>query len=279
MNTHGKKYISPGAWFSLIYPQDWYEFEDTESTFLFYNPNKWTGNFRISAYKQDSRQSDAACYAENALKDELKQNSSAVLVKVGKWNCAYSKETFQEEGVYYTSHCWITGVGNLLFECTFTVPKGGDITMAQQIIASLEDRKEEMHYPEELIPIRVLEIGEVNSAFEWVSSTVKKLLKKDFTGIGEDIPKIQQIIDERLVSADQREAWRSFGLAFGTILTNEADGMEWMTAIDGKREYPALLFRNTEVAVYPQDLIWEKIKNEGKCNLREEFDKILSRLS
>ena len=36
------KYISPGGWFSLEYPATWLEFEDTEESFLFYNPNKWS---------------------------------------------------------------------------------------------------------------------------------------------------------------------------------------------------------------------------------------------
>ena len=47
----GKKFISPGAWFSINYPSDWNEFEDGEGSFLFYNPDVWTGNFRISAFK------------------------------------------------------------------------------------------------------------------------------------------------------------------------------------------------------------------------------------
>ena len=42
-----KKFISPGAWFSMTYPVDWNEFEDGEGSFLFYNPNEWTGNPRI----------------------------------------------------------------------------------------------------------------------------------------------------------------------------------------------------------------------------------------
>ena len=35
----------------MTYPVDWNEFEDGEGSFLFYNPNEWTGNFRISAFK------------------------------------------------------------------------------------------------------------------------------------------------------------------------------------------------------------------------------------
>ena len=49
-----KKYISPGSWFSLEYPDNWCEFEDSEDCFLFYNPDKWTGNYRISAYRGNS---------------------------------------------------------------------------------------------------------------------------------------------------------------------------------------------------------------------------------
>ena len=63
-----KKYISPGAWFSLEYPDNWCEFEDSEDCFLFYNPDKWTGNFRISAYRGNS-----SAYANECLEDELHQ--------------------------------------------------------------------------------------------------------------------------------------------------------------------------------------------------------------
>ena len=91
------KYISPGGWFSLEYPMGWHEFEDTEESFLFYNPDRWTGNFRISAYKDE-----AADYGPQCIAYELKENTSSALVKVGKWDCAYSAETFQEEGAWYT---------------------------------------------------------------------------------------------------------------------------------------------------------------------------------
>lgn len=87
----GKKFISPGAWFSMNYPSDWNEFEDGEGSFLFYNPDVWTGNFRISAFK------GKAGYGKDAIRQELKENDSASLVKVGTWECAYSKEMFQEE--------------------------------------------------------------------------------------------------------------------------------------------------------------------------------------
>ena len=75
--AQSKKFISPGAWFSMMYPVDWNEFEDGEGSFLFYNPNEWTGNFRISAYK------GSATYAREVIRQELKDNPSAVSVRIG----------------------------------------------------------------------------------------------------------------------------------------------------------------------------------------------------
>ena len=81
------KYISPGGWFSLEYPATWSEFEDSEGTFLFYNPNKWNGNFRISAFKDASKN-----YASQCIAYELKENPISSAVKLGAWD--YKKETF-----------------------------------------------------------------------------------------------------------------------------------------------------------------------------------------
>ena len=91
----GKKFISPGAWFTMIYPSTWSEFEDGEGSFLFYNPDVWTGNFRISAFKADAAARGSINYGREAVKQELKDNPSASLVKVGRLECAYSKEMFQ----------------------------------------------------------------------------------------------------------------------------------------------------------------------------------------
>ena len=259
------KYISPGGWFSLEYPATWCEFEDTEETFLFYNPNKWSGNFRISAYKDAAKD-----YARQCIAYELKQNLTSTNVRVGGWECAYSAETFQEEGAWYTTHIWVTGKDDICFECSFTVAKGGERTPAEEIIRSLQVRTGKEG--KEIIPIRVLEIGEVNAAFEWASTTVKKTLTKDFTSQEEDIEKLQKLIDGGKIQANQRTAWESIGLAFGTILENEMDGMTWVSVIDGRKEYASLQFGN--MLIDPATLVWNKIKAKEACNLKAEFDRI-----
>ena len=263
------KYISPGGWFSLEYPATWHEFEDTEESFLFYDPDEWTGNFRISAYK-----GEADDYGRQCIDYELKENSAFSLVKVGGWECAYSAETFQEESTWYTTHIWVTGQGNISFECSFTVPKGESRQQAEQIIQSLQVRSEGVEYPKEIIPIRVLEIGEVNNAFEWASTTVKKQLTKDFTSSEADIDSLQQVMDSGRFQAQQRMAWENFGIAFGTILVNEMDGMEWVTVIDGAKEYPSLQFAHSDMILNPAALVWEKARKGLHCDLKSEFRRI-----
>ena len=259
------KFISPGGWFSLECPAAWSEFEDTEESFLFYNPNKWGGNFRISAYKDAAKDYGRQCIAY-----ELKNNPTSCAVKVGEWDCAYSAETFQEEGAWYTTHIWVTGKGDISFECSFTVAKGGERTPAEGIIRSLKVRTGKEG--QEIIPIRVLEIGEVNAAFEWVSTTVKKTQTKDFTSQEEDIEKLQKLVDGGKIQANQRTAWENLGLAFGTILENEMDGMTWVTIVDGSKEYAALQF--ADLLINPATLVWNKIKAKQPCDLNAEFARI-----
>ena len=93
----------------MTYPVDWNEFEDGEGSFLFYNPNEWTGNFRISAFKGN------ATYGKDSVKQELRENSSAIPVRIGRMECAYSKEMFEEEGAYYTSSHFIVIVLMIAF--------------------------------------------------------------------------------------------------------------------------------------------------------------------
>ncbi len=265
------KYIAPGSWFSLEYPSDWREFEDTEDSFLFYNPDKWCGNFRISAFQGESRS-----YARECVDYELKQTPGARKVKVGSWDCAYSTENFQENGSWYTTHLWVTGKDSISVECSFTVAKGENIKVAESILASLWIRGEGDKPLHEVIPVRVLEIDVINECFDWAVSTIKKQLTKDFTSSEADVQSIQKVIDSGRFNRSQRQAWESFGIAFGAILVNEMDGMDWVTVIDGQKEFPALRFADTELMVYPLSLIWENIRRGEVCDLKSEYARIRS---
>lgn len=263
------KYIAPGGWFSLEYPEGWNEFEDTEESFLFYNPNKWAGNFRVSAFRGEQKS-----YGKECIAYELQQNKKASLVKVGKWDAAYASQAFVEQGTPYTSHLWVVGCEDLSIECSFTVAQDEPFEVAKQMIESIQLRKPSAKTPREIIPIRVIEIGEINLAFEWASTTLKKMLAKDFTSSEQDLDRIQQVMESGSFKAQQRETWERFGILFGSILINEMEGMQWVTAIDGKLEYPALRFLESDLIVAPSQWVWNQMKSGAPCNLRQEFDRI-----
>lgn len=271
----GKKFISPGAWFSMMYSADWSEFEDGEGSFLFYNPDVWTGNFRISAYKEEATRPGGMNYGKEAIRHELKENPAASLMRVGELECAYSVEMFEEEGTYYTHHVWITGIDNVAFECSFTVSKGEPKNEAEAVIASLAIREDGRKYPEEVIPIRLSEIAVVNESYEWIVNKVKEELKKDFQGIEEDLPKLQQLIDSGIIGPKKKEEWLSIGIAICVILVNEVDGMEWMTLVDGNREVPVLQYTVTGQLIDPLKLAWSKIKAGESCQVEESYKSAL----
>lgn len=260
----------------MVYPSDWNEFEDGEGSFLFYNPGCWTGNFRISAYKADTSLADCMGYGEGLVCQELSENPSAVAVKLGRLTCAYSKEMFQEEGVYYTTHLWIAGMDNVAFECSFTVPKGGGVAEAEKIIETLAIRKDGQKYPAEMIPVRLCEISLINESYEWVADAVKEQLKKEFQGVEEDLPKLQELIDGGGISNKKREPWLALGIAVCAILANEVEGMEWVTLVDGNREAPVLCYKGSEVVIDPMKLVWSKIKAGEPCDVVEEYKKCLA---
>ena len=103
---------------------------------------------------------------------------------------------------------------------------------------------------------------------------MKKQLTKDFTGTAADLENLQKVIDSGRFNPKQRQAWESFGTAFGVILVNEMDGMEWVTVIDGQKESPALRFRDSKVMLNPISLIWDKAKSGQPCDLKAEFERI-----
>ena len=182
---------------------------------------------------------------------------------------------FEEDGAYYTSHLWITGMDDVAFECSFTVSKGSSAAEAEAVIASLEKRKEGVKYPAEIIPVRLSEIYQINEAFEWVTTTVKEQLKKDFQGMEEDLDSMQQVIDSGTIGPKKKEAWLSFGIVICVILANEVDGLEWMTLIDGNREAPVLQNLTTGEWIDPMKLVWSKVKAGEPCNLAETYKALL----
>lgn len=266
----GKKFIAPGAWFDMVYPADWSEFEDGEGSFLFYNPDKWTGNFRISAFRGNDN------YGKECVDLELKENRQSRILRIGKMDCAYSVEQFTEEDGVYENHQWVTGSADVAFEISFAIRAGDPVDVARNIIESLHVRHIGVKYPAEVIPVRLSEILQIDEAFDWVQEEVKQLLKKDFRAEEEDVENMQRLVESGKLNPKKRDAWIALGITLCVILANEVEGMEWRTLVDGNREAPVMVSVDDEMTLIdPMKLVWSRVKAGEKIDLVEIYKEIL----
>ena len=264
-----KKYISPGSWFSMDYPDAWHEFEDEDGSFLFYNPDAWTGNFRISATMDNSPD-----FARNVLRDELAQYSDAELVTIGRHEFVYSRETFQEGDSWYTSHFWVTGFKQMAVYATFTCAKGESVEEAKRVLASLylmNPMKPQCH---EVIPVRLAEVALINEAYERTQKEVKQALKKDFSSVdvATGIANMQRMIDEGKIKLNPANIER-LALVLGCFVTDEVEGVEWVSVIDGHKEYPALSVGGR--MVNPVIRLAAYMEENNGCNLSKVYEELM----
>ena len=270
-----KKFIAPGGWFSMLYPATWNEFEDSEDSFLFYDPENWSGNFRISAFRGKNDRKTGTSYGASTLKQTLKDNPSAQPISVGDYSCVYGKEMFMEDEAYYTTHWWVIDAGDVVFDCSFTVSKGASKDEALKVIQSIEVRSTEKKYPLELIPVRLSEIFLINESYEWASLEVKNRMKQDFQGHEPDLPKLQKLVDEGLIAPKKKDLWLALGIVICVIVTNEVDNVEWLTLVDGNREAPVLQFADGRL-VDPMKLVWSKVKAGETWSVEDAYKQALN---
>jgi len=116
-------FTSPQSWFSLTLPNGWSEYEDEEGTYAFFNVKHWTGNFRITPFKWEQTNNPGDDKAGKYILGELNDNEGAIEIKVGAFSCAHFKKSIIQDTGEFVIYYWITGQGNNLFICSFTIDK------------------------------------------------------------------------------------------------------------------------------------------------------------
>lgn len=239
-----KKFISPDSWFAFVYPEEWFEFSEEADCFLFYNPEKWDGNFRISAYRDAS-----SAFGDNMMHQALKVRG-AKLAKVGRWETVYCAESFTEQLVEYVTHRWTIGCGQTCVECSFTEEgRGESLGIANAIIASLEILQPRDSFHNEYIPVRVSEVELIESCYATVEELGMKLFKERFRDFDYNVRLLQKIaLRPELTKQLGADAGAVMGVVLCTILTESIEGLEWNTFVNGKVEAPVLMYGDTCVA-------------------------------
>ena len=238
-----KKFISPGSWFAFDYPDEWFEFSEEADCFLFYNPEKWDGNFRISAYR------DASSSFGDTMMHQALQVHDAKLVKVATWETVYTAEPFTEQLVEYVTHRWTIGCGQTCVECSFTTPLNEHIGSANALIASLEILQPRDTFHNQYIPVRVAEVELIESCYATVEELGMKLFKERFRDFDYNICLLQKLAPRaELTRQLGSDAGAVMGITLCALLAESIEGLEWNTYVNGKVEAPVLMYGDTCVA-------------------------------
>ena len=238
-----KKFISPESWFAFTYPEEWFEFSEEADCFLFYNPEKWDGNFRISAYRDAS-----SAFGDTMMRQAL-QTPKAKLLKVGRWETVYTAESFSEQLVEYITHRWTIGCGQTCVECSFTASVDTHLGTANALIASLEILQPKDSFQKQYIPVRVSEVELIESCYATMEELGMKLFKERFRDFDYNVRLLQKIaLRPELTKQFGPDAGAVMGVVLCALLTESVEGLEWNTYINGKVEAPVLMYGDVCVA-------------------------------
>lgn len=265
-----KKFIAPGGWFEMTYPASFQEDEDSQEAFLFYDPASWSGNFRISAYRGPD-----PGYAQACLREELQSARGAVKVMVGPYECAYQRHDYKEDGMEYADHSWVMGKGDLAFYVSFACERKASNQVALDIISSLTPRDPGKKYPPETIPVRLLEIQEIDEGYDRIQRAVKQRFTKDFRGEEEDVALLDRLVKEGGLSTSKRDVWVDLGITLLAIICNQYEGYEWQTLVDQDREAPVLLETFSGKIWDPKTLVWDRVQKGQTPDMQLLLQEIL----
>ena len=267
-----KKFISPGSWFAFSYPDTWFEFSEEPDCFLFYNPEKWDGNFRISAYRDAS-----SSFGDTMMHQALKA-PGARLAKVARWETIYSAESFTEQLVEYTTHRWMIGCGQTCVECSFTAPVDEHLGAVNAIIASLEIQQPRDTFHNQFIPVRVSEVELIESCYATIEELGMKLFKERFRDFDYNVRLLQKLVQRsELTKQLGTDAGAVMGVVLCILLTESIEGLEWNTYINGKVEAPVLMYGDTCVA-RPMLLFGKQGELLAEIEMKDVIEEIRARI-
>ncbi|MBO5085397.1 MAG: DUF3805 domain-containing protein [Bacteroidaceae bacterium] len=268
-----KKFIAPGSWFAFSYPDTWFEFSEEPDCFLFYNPEKWEGNFRISAYRDTS-----ASFGDKMMRDALKA-PGARLQKVALWETVYTAETFTEQLVEYVTHRWTIGYGQTCVECSYTAQHGEHIGTANAIIASLEIMQPRESFHNQYIPVRVAEVELIESCYATMEELGMKLFKERFRDFDYNICLLQKLAPRaELTRQLGSDAGAVMGITLCALLAESIEGLEWNTYVNGKVEAPVLMYGDACVA-RPMLLFGKKGEMLAEADVAKIVEDIRTRIA
>jgi hypothetical protein len=95
---------------------------------------------------------------------------------------------------------------------------------------------------------------------------VAALAQKHFPGAkitrtGADFPVLQQIVDGKVIPADNKWGWQSVGIVFGDALASTIPGLQWHEVTDAYGTDPTLRYKSTSLQINAMTMISKRIED------------------
>jgi hypothetical protein len=116
------KYVSDDNWFTCDIPSYWTAFKEDDGTALFYDDDDWKGNLRITPLKfegPDAKEQESK--VQRSIQRDFDENIGAEKIMLGSKNSVSYLKKINQDGNDLINYWWVTGDGNILFLCTFTM--------------------------------------------------------------------------------------------------------------------------------------------------------------
>jgi hypothetical protein len=121
--------------------------------------------------------------------------------------------------------------------------------MVNALIASLEILQPRDAFHNQYIPVRVSEVDLIESCYATIEELGMKLFKERFRDLDYNVRLMQKIAHRpELIKQLGADAGAVMGITLCALLTENIEGVEWSTYINGKIEAPVLMYGTTCVA-------------------------------
>jgi len=92
-------------------------------------------------------------------------------------------------------------------------------------------------------------------------------------GTKDDIPLLQQFIDQKILRKDEIKRWQALGILFGDVLAREFN-MTWVRYEDKYGLSKALRFRRTDNFMFPVVMFSKRVGYNDKIDVQAIYNKI-----
>jgi len=101
----------------------------------------------------------------------------------------------------------------------------------------------------------------------------RRLSVVSLKGSIDDLPLFQQLVDRRILRADQVIQWQALGVVFGDLLVREF-GLHWVSYEDELGSSKALRWRKTDNFIFPVTMFSKRVQFSERINVQVMYQEI-----